>query len=58
MNLNDLEHWNIAAMRAAASRERTEAIHALLARFAAWLRSTPTIRAPQAKGRACFKTGC
>jgi hypothetical protein len=53
-----MDHWDIAAMRAAASRERAEVVHALLARFAAWLRSAPTIRAPQARERECLGTGC
>lgn len=52
----------IATSREAARLERSHIAHALLARFAAWLRSAPasapTIRAPQAKGRACFETGC
>lgn len=52
-----MDHWDIAAMRAAASRERSETVHALLARFAAWLRSAPTIRAPRAKERECLGTG-
>jgi hypothetical protein len=57
MNPIDLD-----ASHAAARLERSRTVHALLSRFAAWLRSapasTPTIRAPQAKGRACFETGC
>jgi hypothetical protein len=53
-----MDNWDIAAMRAAASRERSEAIYALLAQFAAWLRSAPTIRAPMAKERECLGTGC
>lgn len=57
--MNDIDHWDIAALRAAATRERSEAVHALLARFAAWLRAVPTtIRAPQTKGRECFGTDC
>jgi hypothetical protein len=53
-----VDTWDISAQRAAASRARAEAVHALLARFAAWLRSAPTIRAPLAKERECFGTGC
>ena len=56
-----MDTWDIAAMRAAASRERSEVMHALLAQFAAWLRSVPTvptIRAPMAKERECLGTGC
>ncbi len=56
-----MDTWDIAAMRAAASRERSEAMHALLAQFAAWLRSVPTvptIRARQETGRECLGTGC
>lgn len=53
-----MDNWDIAAMRAAASRERSEVVHALLAQFAAWLRSAPTIRAPRAKERECLGTGC
>lgn len=49
---------DITALHAAARRERSETVHALLSRFAAWLRSAPTICAPQAKGRACSGTGC
>jgi hypothetical protein len=51
-----MDHWDIAAMRAAASRERAEVVHALLAQFVAWLRSAPTIRAPQARERECLGT--
>lgn len=53
-----MDNWDIAAMRAAASRERSEVVHVLLAQFAAWLRSAPTIRAPRAKERECLGTGC
>jgi hypothetical protein len=57
-----IDTWDLSAQRAAASRERAEVVHALLARFAAWLRSAfasaPTIRAPQARGRECFGTEC
>jgi hypothetical protein len=53
-----MDPWNLATTRAAASRARANVVHDLLARFAAWLRATPTIRAPQAKERACFGTGC
>jgi hypothetical protein len=53
-----MDNWDIAAMRAAASRERSEVMHALLAQFAAWLRSVPTIRARQGTGRECLGTGC
>lgn len=53
-----MDHWDITAMRAAASRERSLVVHELLARFANWLRSVPTIRVPQAKGRECFGTDC
>ena len=56
-----MDHWDIAASRAAASRERSAAVHALIAQFAAWLRSlfasAPTIRARQSKERACLGTG-
>ena len=48
---------SIAASRAAARRERAETVHALLARFAGWLRSAPTIRARQSRERACLGTG-
>lgn len=55
-----MDHWDIAASRAAASRARSEAVHALIAQFAAWLRSlfasAPTIRAQQSKERACLGT--
>ena len=54
----DMNHWDIAALRAAASRERADAVHELLARFATWLRSVPTIGVPQAKERECFGTDC
>jgi len=57
MRMNDVDHWDLAALRAAAARERAQALGALLARFAAWLRGAPTIRAPQARERACFGTG-
>jgi hypothetical protein len=53
-----MDNWDIAAMRAAASRERSEVVQVLLAQFAAWLRSAPTIRAPRAKERECLGTGC
>ena len=57
-----MDYWDIAASRAAASRERSAVVHALVAQFAAWLRSAlasaPTIRAPQAEGRECFGTDC
>jgi hypothetical protein len=53
-----MDHWDIAALRAAASRERAQVVHELLARFAAWLRSVPTIRVPPVKGRECFGTDC
>jgi hypothetical protein len=53
-----MELDRIEALQAAARRERSAYVHALLARFAAWLRSAPTIRAPQAKERECFGTGC
>ena len=57
-----MDNWDIAAMRAAASRERAQALRELHARFAAWLRSllgsAPTISAPQARGRECLGTGC
>lgn len=57
-----MDNWDIAAQRAAASRERAQALHELHARFAAWLRSrpasAPTISAPQARGRECFGTDC
>jgi len=42
-----MDTWNLSAQRAAASRARAEVVHALLGRFAAWLRSAlasaPTI---------------
>ena len=53
-----MDPWDIAASRAAASRERSAAVHELLARFAAWLRSAPTIRVPHVKERECFGTDC
>lgn len=53
-----MDHWDIAAMRAAASRERSEVMYALLAQFAAWLRSVPTIRARHETGRECLGKGC
>lgn len=57
-----MDNWDIAAVRAAATRERAQALHELHARFAAWLRSrlasAPTISAPQARGRECFGTDC
>jgi hypothetical protein len=57
-----MDTWDISAQRAAASRARAEVVHALLARFAAWLRSAfasaPTISAAQARGRECFGTDC
>ena len=62
MDHSDLDHWDIAASRAAASRARSEAVHALLGQFAAWARSllasAPTISAPHVKGRECFGTDC
>ena len=54
---NPLDPWNVAALRAAASRERSEAVHALIARFAGWLRSLTAARVPQARGRDCLGTG-
>jgi len=57
MKMNEIDPWDLATLRAAAARERAEAVDALLARFAAWLRGAPTIRAPQVKERACFGTG-
>ncbi len=53
-----MDHWDIAASRAAASRARAEAVHELLARFAAWLRRASTISAPQVGERECFGTDC
>lgn len=53
-----MDPWNTASIRAAASRERAAALQDLLARFAAWLQSAPTISAPQARGRECFGTDC
>lgn len=53
-----MDPWDIAASRATASRERSAAVHELLARFAAWLRSAPTIRVPHVKERECFGTDC
>jgi hypothetical protein len=52
-----MDTWDLAAMRAAASRERAAALRSLLAKLAAWLRSAPTIRAPQARERECLGTG-
>jgi hypothetical protein len=57
MKLNDLDHWNIAAMRAAASRERAQALHELGARLAAWVRSTLVAGAPRARRRECLDGG-
>jgi hypothetical protein len=52
-----MDHWNLTALRAAASRERAAATRELFARFAAWLDVVPTtIRAPQAKERECSGT--
>jgi len=56
MNMNDIDHWDLSAMRAAAARERAEAVSALLARFGAWLRSLNLVRAPRARPREC--QGC
>jgi hypothetical protein len=53
-----MDIWNLEAQRAAASRARAAAVHELLAGFAAWLRRTSTISAPQARGRECFGTDC
>ncbi len=53
-----IDAWDLSAQRAAASRERAEVVHALLARFVAWLRRASTISAPQARGRECFGTDC
>ena len=53
-----MDTWDLSAQRAAASRARAQALHALLARFAAWLRRASTIGAPQARGRECFGTDC
>jgi len=53
-----MDIWNVSAQRAAASRARAKVMHELLARFAAWLRSAPTIRVPQVRGRECFGTDC
>jgi hypothetical protein len=62
MNMNDIDHWDVTHLRAAAARERARALAELRARFAAWLRtalaSAPTISAPHAKGRECFGTDC
>lgn len=57
MRMNGIDPWDHATLRAAAARERAAVAHTLLARFAAWLRGAPTIRAPQARERACFGTG-
>jgi len=52
-----MDHWDYAAVRAAASRERAQALRGLFAPFAAWLRAAPTtIRVPQAKERECSGT--
>jgi len=53
-----MDTWDLSEQRAAASRARAAAVHALLARFAAWWRSAPTISAPHARGRECFGTDC
>jgi len=51
-----MDAWNLSAQRAAASRERAAAVHEMLARFAAWWRGAPTIRAPHVRGRECSGT--
>jgi hypothetical protein len=51
-----MDTWDLSGQRAAASRERAAALHELLARFAAWRRGTPTIGAPQVRGRECSGT--
>ena len=52
-----MDHWDLTAMRAAASRERAAALRALFARVAAWLRAAPTtIGAPRVKERECSGT--
>ena len=48
----------IEALQAAARRERSAYVHGLIARFAAWLRSAPTIRARPMTRRECLGTGC
>jgi hypothetical protein len=53
-----MDNWDYAALRATAGRERAKAMHELLAWFAAWWRSAPTISAPHARGRECFGTDC
>jgi hypothetical protein len=53
-----MEHSGIETLHAAARRERSQYVHALIARFAAWLRSVPTIRARHETGRECLGTGC
>jgi hypothetical protein len=53
-----MDTWDISGQRAAASRARAQALQTLLGRFAAWLRRAPTIRAPLARERECFGTGC
>ncbi|MGE3161199.1 MAG: hypothetical protein AB7K53_04010 [Burkholderiales bacterium] len=49
---------DVEALQAAARRERSAFVHALVARFAAWLRSAPTIRARTMTRRECLGTGC
>jgi hypothetical protein len=48
----------IEALQAAARFQRSAYVHSLIARFAAWLRSAPTIRARQMTRRECLGTGC
>ena len=57
MNMNDLDHWDIGRLRAAAARERAQALRDLRARFAAWLRTVVSANAPQAKARECVDAG-
>lgn len=55
MNMDDIDHWDIPALRANAARERARALHELHARVAAWLRSLVT--AAPAKPRDCLDCG-
>lgn len=58
MNMNDdIDYWDLPALRARAARERAHALHELHARFAAWLRSLYPAQAPRAKSRECLDCG-
>jgi hypothetical protein len=53
MNANDITNWDLARLRANASRERAQAFAEMRAQFWAWLRGTP-----RASPRECLGMGC